>query len=166
MENPKNIMVTAINGTLSDTERDAFVSGVLGLESALPFGLAALSPSEVNRLAKAGPASASFVTDGLELASRNPELLTANVTPQEVKEKLQLIRNLDVLDAATGQLKEKLAHTAIVAKAEAYDIARTAYALLKRKKAAGLVEGRDKLAQRFKRHGNRKTKGDKPQNQS
>jgi hypothetical protein len=160
-------MVTAIkNGTLSDTERDAFLTGVLELEAALPFGLAALSPLEVNRLAKAGPASASFVVDGLELARRNPELLTANVTAQEVKEKLRLIRNLDVLDSALGQLKEKLTHTTMVAKAEAYDIARTAYALLKRKKAAGLVEGRDKLAQRFKRHGKRKAAANAQQPQS
>jgi hypothetical protein len=149
-------MVTTIkNGTLPDTGRDAFLTGVIELEAALPIKLAALSPSEVNRLAKAGPASASFVAEGLELASRNPELLTADVTPQEVQEKLRLIRNLDVLDSALGQLKEKLAHTTMLAKAEAYDIARTAYALLKRKKAAGLVESRDKLAQRFKRQGRR-----------
>lgn len=159
-------MVTTISGTLSDTERDAFVSGVLELETALPIGLAALSPSEVIRLVKAGPASASFVVDGLELASRNPELLTANVTPDVVTEKLQLIRNLDVLDSAVSQLKEKLAHTAIVAKAEAYDIARTAYALLKRKKAVGLVHGRDKLAQRFKRQGKRKATETPPNNPS
>lgn len=159
-------MVKTINGTLSDTERDAFVTGVLGLETALPFGLAALSPSEVIRLAKAGPATASFVVDGLELASRNPELLTANVTAQEVKDMLQLIRNLDVLDGVVGQLKEKLAHTAIIAKAEAYEIARTAYMLLKRGKAAGLTEGRDKLAQRFKRQGKRSGEEDTPQPQS
>jgi len=149
-------MATTISGTLSDTERDAFVSGVNGLATALPIGLTALSPSEVTRLAKAGPATASFVTDGLELASRNPELLTADITAQQVQEKLQLIRNLDVLDSVVGQLKERLAQTAVVAKAEAYEIARTAYVLMKRKNAAGLVEGRDKLAQRFKRQGARK----------
>jgi len=148
-------MVKSITGTLSDTERDAFISGVVGLESALSIRLAALSPSEVTRLPKAGPASASFVVDGLELASRNPELLTANVTVQEVQEKLQLIRNLDVLDSVVGQLKEKLAHSTILAKAEAYEIARTAYVLLKRAKAAGLTESRDKLAKRFKRQGKR-----------
>jgi hypothetical protein len=44
----------------------------------------------------------------------------------------------------------------MVAKSEAYDHARTAYFLLKRKNADGLVEGRDRLAQRFAKQGRRK----------
>lgn len=93
-------MVTTITGTLSDTERDAFVAGVNRLEAILSsIDLVTLSLSEVSRLSKAGPASASFVAEGLELASRNPDLLTANISPEEVTEKLRLVRNLDVVNS-------------------------------------------------------------------
>lgn len=150
-------MVDTIKGTLSDTERDAFVEGVQQLEAALSsIDLVTLSLSEVSRLSKAGPASASFLAEGLELASRNPGLLTADVNPDEVKEKLQLVRNLDVVNSAWRALGEKLAHTAMLAKSEAYEIARTAYLLSKRKKKSGIVEGHNKLAQRFKSQGKRK----------
>lgn len=150
-------MAVTINGTLSDTERDAFIEGVSELEATLSsIDLVTLSSSEVNRLSKAGPASASFVTDGLELASRNLDLLTANMNPEEVKEKLRLIRNLDVVNSVLSGLQEKLAHTAMVAKSEAYEIARTAYTLSKRKKVSGIVESHNKLAQRFKNQGQRK----------
>lgn len=154
-------MVKSIAGTLSDTERDAFLEGVNRLEATLSsIGLVTLSLSEVSRLSKAGPASASFVTEGLELASRNPGLLTADTDPAEVKEKLRLIRNLDAVNSALGALGEKLAHTAIVAKSEAYEIARTAYLLSKRKKKSGIVESHNKLAQRFKGQGKRKNAKD------
>jgi len=150
-------MVTTITGTLSDTERDAFVEGVNRLEATLSsIDLVTLSLSEVSRLSKAGPASASFVTDGLELASRNLDLLTANMKPDEVKEKLKLIRNLDVVTAVLSGLQEKLAHTAMVAKSEAYEIARTAYLLSKRKKVSGIVESHNNLARRFRGQGKRK----------
>ena len=150
-------MVTAINGTLSDTERDAFVQGVSRLEATLSsIDLVTLSLSEVSRLSKAGPASASFVAEGLELASRNPDLLTANISPEEVTEKLRLVRNLDVVTAVLNGLLEKLAHTAMVAKSEAYEIARTAYLLSKRKKVSGIVESHNKLARRFRGQGKRK----------
>lgn len=154
-------MVTTITGTLSDTERDAFVEGVSRLEATLSsIDLVTLSLSEVSRISKAGPASASFVTEGLELASRNLDLLTASIKPEEVKEKLQLIRNLDVVTAVLSGLQEKLAHTAMVAKSEAYEIARTAYLLSKRKKVSGIVESHNRLAKRFKNQGQRKTAKD------
>jgi hypothetical protein len=48
-------MVTTITGTLSDTERDAFVEGVNRLEATLSsIDLVTLSLSEVSRLSKAG----------------------------------------------------------------------------------------------------------------
>jgi|GEM_PF-1172262 len=150
-------MVTTISGTLPDTERDAFVEGVNQLEAALSsIDMVTLSLSEVRRLSKAGPASASFVAEGLELASRNPALLTADINPDEVKEKLQLVRNLDVVNSALSSLGEKLAHTAILAKSEAYEIARTAYLLSKRKKKSGIIESHNKLALRFRGQGKRK----------
>ena len=139
---------------LSDTERDAFVAGVNRLEAILSsIDLVTLSLSEVSRLSKAGPSSTSFVAEGLALASRNPDLLTANIKPEEVKEKLQLIRNLDVVNSVLSAFGEKLAHTA---KSEANEIARTAYLLSKRKKVSGLVESHNKLARRLRGQGKRK----------
>ncbi len=150
-------MLNKIEGTLNDTERDRILEGVDTLEASLPFGTMALNPQEVTRIAKAGPATASFVTDGLELASRNADLLPASVTPQQLQERLALIRNLDVVVSKVAQFQERLVNTSTVAKAEAYELARTSYALLKRKKAAGMRDGRDRLAQRFVKQGRRKS---------
>jgi hypothetical protein len=146
----------SINGSLTDNERDSLIQAVVQLESNLPFGTVDLSPQEVVRLAKAGPASATFVTDGLELASRNPDLVPASVTPGQVRNQLTLIRNLDAVTAAVAKFQEKLANSTMVAKANAYELARIVYLLIKQKKAAGLRDGRDRLAQRFKKQGRRR----------
>ncbi len=150
-------MVKSVDGTLTDTERDQFIQGVEQLEGALPFGPVTLNPQEVARLTKAGPATATFVVDGLELAIRNPDLVPSSVDPAKLQEKLMLIRNLDVITSVVAQFQQKLANTNIVAKAEAYEHARTAYALMKRNKAVGMAEARNRLAQRFKKQGRRKS---------
>lgn len=155
-------MFQKVEGSLNDTERDRILEGVDTLEASLPFGALVLNPQEVARFAKAGPASATFVIDGLELASRNADLLPASVTPEQLQERLELIRNLDVVVSKVAQFQEKLVNTTTVAKAEAYELARTSYALLKRKKAAGMRDGRDRLAQRFVKQGRRKTKTKAP----
>ncbi|MBU3666278.1 MAG: hypothetical protein FGM15_10460 [Chthoniobacterales bacterium] len=149
-------MDTSITGSLTDNERDSLLQAVATLESSLPFGTIDLSPQEVNRIAKAGPASATFVIDGLELASRNPDLVPASITTEVLQNRLALIRNLDVVTSVVAKFHEKLSDTALQAKAEAYEVARTVYALIKRKKSAGLREGRDRLAQRFAKQGRRK----------
>ena len=150
-------METSINGSLTDTERDSLLQAVASLESNLSFTTVDLSPQEVNRIAKAGPASATFVVDGLELASRNPDLVPASITTQELQNRLALLRNLEVVTGVVAKFHEKLTDTALLAKAEAYEVARTVYALIKRKKAAGLRDGRDRLAQRFAKQGRRKS---------
>ena len=149
-------MVTTIQGTLTDSQREEAIQGIEELESSLPFSKVTLSPLQIARLTKAGPKSATFVVDGLELAIRNPDLMPASVNAVQLQEKLTLLRNLDVLTAVVAQFQQKLVNTSMVAKSEAYDHARTAYFLLKRKNADGLVEGRDRLAQRFAKQGRRK----------
>jgi hypothetical protein len=149
-------MVTQVNGTLTDSQREEAIQGIEELESSLPFSKVTLSPLQIARLTKAGPKSATFVVDGLELAIRNPDLMPASVNAIQLQEKLTLLRNLDVLTAVVAQFQQKLVNTSMVAKSEAYDHARTAYFLLNRKNADGLVEGRDRLAQRFAKQGRRK----------
>ncbi len=150
-------MVAKIEGTLSDPQREEAIQGISTLESSLPFSKVTLNTKQIARLTKAGPKSATFVTDGLELAIRNPDLMPASVSATELQEKLTLIRNLDALTGVVAQFQQKLANTSMVAKSDAYEHARTAYFLLKRKKAAGLTEGRARLAQRFAKQGRRKT---------
>ena len=149
-------MVNQVTGTLSDSERDSLVNGVKLLEESLKFTTVTLSADQIASLAKAGPATASFVTDGLDLAIRNPELTTGVVTPAVLKEKLTLIQNLNIVTGVVAEFQQKLENTAMLAKAEAYAHARTAYLLLKRKKATGLAEGRNRLAPRFANQGRRK----------
>jgi phosphotransacetylase len=149
-------MVTKVNGTLTDSQREEAIQGIEEVESSLPFSKVTLSPLEVARLAKAGPKTATFVIDGLELAIRNPDLMPASVNVIELQDQLTLIRNLDVLTAVVAQFQQKLVNTSMVAKSQAYNHARTAYFLLKRKNADGLIEGRNRLAQRFAKQGRRK----------
>jgi hypothetical protein len=73
-----------------------------------------------------------------------------------LQNRLALLRNLEVVTGVVAKFHEKLTDTALLAKAEAYEVARTVYALIKRKKAAGLRDGRDRLAQRFAKQGRRK----------
>ncbi len=149
-------MVTKVNGTLTDSQREEAIQGIEQVESSLPFSKVTLSPLEIARLTKAGPKTATFVMDGLELAIRNPDLMPASVNVIELQDQLTLIRNLDVLTAVVAQFQQKLVNTSMVAKSQAYEHARTAYFLLKRKNAEGLIEGRNRLAQRFAKQGRRK----------
>lgn len=142
--------------TLTDAQREEVSTGIKQVEKSLPFGLVSLTSIEIQRLAKAGPLSADFVMAGLELAIRNPELLTANRTVEELENQKEFIRNLDKVNGMVNGLAERLDSTLKVAKADAYQTALTTYALAKRKKASGIVADYDRMAQRFKKQGARK----------
>lgn len=142
--------------TLTDAQREEVATGIKQVEKSLPFGLVSLTSIEIQRLAKAGPLSADFVMAGLELAIRNPELLTANRTVEELENQKEFIRNLDKVNGMVNGLAERLDSTLKVAKADAYQTALTTYALAKRKKASGIVADYDRMAQRFKKQGARK----------
>ncbi|MBU6181902.1 MAG: hypothetical protein KGR46_03715 [Verrucomicrobia bacterium] len=142
--------------TLTDAQREEVATGIKQVEKSLPFGLVSLTSIEIQRLAKAGPLSADFVMAGLELAIRNPELLTANRTVVELENQKEFIRNLDKVNGMVNGLAERLDSTLKVAKSDAYQTALTTYALAKRKKASGIVADYDRMAQRFKKQGARK----------
>ena len=142
--------------TLTDAQREEVSTGIKQVEKSLPFGLVSLTSIEIQRLAKAGPLSADFVMAGLELAIRNPELLTANRTVEELENQKEFIRNLDKVNGMVNGLAERLDSTLKLAKSDAYQTALTTYALAKRKKASGIVADYDRMAQRFKKQGARK----------
>jgi hypothetical protein len=142
--------------TLTDAQREEVATGIKQVEKSLPFGLVSLTSIEIQRLAKAGPLSADFVMAGLELAIRNPELLTANRTVEELENQKEFIRNLDKVNGMVNGLAERLDSTLKVAKSDAYQTALTTYALAKRNKASGIVADYDRMAQRFKKQGARK----------
>jgi hypothetical protein len=144
------------NPSLTDAQREEVQNGIKQVEESLPFGLASLTSIEIQRLAKAGPLTADFVMAGLELAIRNPELLTANRTVDELENQKQFIRNLDKVYGLVNGLAERIDTTLKVAKADAYQTALTTYALAKRNKASGIVADYERMAQRFKKQGARK----------
>jgi ATP phosphoribosyltransferase regulatory subunit HisZ len=141
---------------LTDAQREDVQSGIKQVEESMPFSLVSLTSIEVQRLAKAGPLSADFVMAGLELAIRNPELLTANRSVEELENQKEFIRNLDKVEGMLNSLAERVDSTLKVAKADAYQTALTTYALAKRNKASGIVADYDRMAQRFKKQGARK----------
>lgn len=141
---------------LTDAQREEVTSGINQVEKSLPFGLVSLTSIEIQRLAKAGPLSADFVMAGLELAIRNPELLTANRTVEELENQMEFIRNLDKVNGMVNGLAERVDSTLKMAKSDAYQTALTTYALAKRNKASGIVADYDRMAQRFKKQGARK----------
>jgi len=141
---------------LTDAQREDVQSGIKQVEESMPFSLVSLTSIEVQRLAKAGPLSADFVMAGLELAIRNPELLTANRSVEELENQKEFIRNLDKVEGMLNALAERVDSTLKVAKADAYQTALTTYALAKRNKASGIVADYDRMAQRFKKQGARK----------
>ena len=141
---------------LTDAQREDVQNGIKQVEESMPFSLVSLTSIEVQRLAKAGPLSADFVMAGLELAIRNPELLTANRSVEELENQKEFIRNLDKVEGMLNSLAERVDSTLKVAKADAYQTALTTYALAKRNKASGIVADYDRMAQRFKKQGARK----------
>lgn len=141
---------------LTDAQREDVQSGIKQVEESMPFSLVSLTSIEVQRLAKAGPLSADFVMAGLELAIRNPELLTANRSVEELENQKEFIRNLDKVEGMLNALAERVDSTLKVAKSDAYQTALTTYALAKRNKASGIVADYDRMAQRFKKQGARK----------
>jgi len=141
---------------LTDAQREDVQNGIKQVEESMPFSLVSLTSIEVQRLAKAGPLSADFVMAGLELAIRNPELLTANRSVEELENQKEFIRNLDKVEGMLNALAERVDSTLKVAKADAYQTALTTYALAQRNKASGIVADYDRMAQRFKKQGARK----------
>lgn len=141
---------------LTDAQREDVQNGIKQVEESMPFSLVSLTSIEVQRLAKAGPLSADFVMAGLELAIRNPELLTANRSVEELENQKEFIRNLDKVEGMLNALAERVDSTLKVAKSDAYQTALTTYALAKRNKASGIVADYDRMAQRFKKQGARK----------
>lgn len=141
---------------LTDAQREDVQSGIKQVEESLPFGLVSLTSIEIQRLAKAGPLTADFVMAGLELAIRNPELLTANRSVEELENQKEFIRNLDKINSMVNGLAERIDSTLKMAKADAYQTALTTYALAKRNKASGIVADYDRMALRFKKQGARK----------
>jgi len=140
-----------VKGELSADQQNA-VMGLIGqIQSLLPF-LIDLNADERRALPKLGDKSRAFVDQGLVLAVQNPGILPRSFDLDEYQRDVTLVRQLEPLVLALGQLQGRLEDTFLAAGSDAYSQALLLYQAAKLAGKNGALEQHlDGLSRRFAR---------------
>ena len=115
-----------VNAALSSEEVEVLVTGLKGIEDAVPFAVT-LNKDERAALPRVGPKTMDFVDKALEYAERNPGLVPTHVDVSEFKEKRDLVYGLKKVLNHTVPLETKLKDSLTLAQADSYETARQIY---------------------------------------
>lgn len=147
-----------ISFTLPQADIDAVKAAIATINSKLPF-LITLDADEIRGLVKLGPKSADFVNDAAAASVNFPNVLPASFDKVEYGKDTTLFKSLGDIKQLVDSLKEKLDNTytavgseAMVASLEVYAYVQTAG-----DRTPGLKSVADKLKDRFKSQGVRKS---------
>ena len=140
-----------VKGELSADQQNA-VLGLIGqIQSLLPF-LIDLDADERRALPKLGDKSRAFVDQGLVLAVQNPGILPRSFDLDEYQRDVTLVRQLEPLVLALGQLQGRLEDTFLAAGSDAYSQTLLVYQAAKLAGKNGALEQHlDGLSRRFAR---------------
>jgi hypothetical protein len=140
-----------IKGELSADQQNA-VMGLIGqIQNLLPF-LIDLNADERRALPKLGDKSRAFVDQGLVLAVQNPGILPRSFDLDEYQRDVTLVRQLEPLVLALGQLQGRLEDTFLAAGSDAYSQTLLVYQAAKLAGKNGALEQHlDGLSRRFAR---------------
>jgi hypothetical protein len=140
-----------VKGELSADQQNA-VMGLIGqIQNLLPF-LIELNADERRALPKLGDKSRAFVEQGLVLAVQNPGILPRNFDWDEYQRDVSLVRQLEPLVLALGQLQGRLEDTFLAAGSDAYSQTLLVYQAAKLAGKNGALEQHlDGLSRRFAR---------------
>ena len=155
-----------ISATLSQADQQAVLSAINTIREKLPF-LIDLSLEERKALPRLGDKSRGFVSQALEVASQNTDILPRSFDVDEMRKDVDLLNVLSPVLLALAQLNELVEDTYIEVGSEAYTAALAVYQYARAAgKGAALDGALDTLSQRFARKSHSATPGtpttDKP----
>ncbi len=140
-----------ISATLSDADRQAVMTAINTIREKLPF-LTDLTPEERRTLPKMGDRGRVFVTQALELATQNPNILPGGFDAAEMRKDVELLDGLGPIMTALMQLGELAEDTYMAVGSEAYTSALLIYQYARAAgRGAALDDALDGLARRFAR---------------
>ncbi|HST51408.1 MAG TPA: hypothetical protein VLJ61_05295 [Pyrinomonadaceae bacterium] len=140
-----------ISATLSSADQQAVLSAINTIREKLPF-LVDLSPEDRHALPKMGDKSRAFVSQALDIAAQNADILPRSFDVDEMRKDVDLLAALSPVLTALSQLFELLEDTYIEVGSEAYTSALLVYQYARAGgKGAALDNALDALGQRFAR---------------
>jgi len=148
-----------ISATLSQADRQAVLDAINTIRTKLPF-LIDLSPEERQTLPKMGDKSRGFVSQALEVATQNTDILPRSFDVEEMRKDVELLVALAPVLAALAQLNELVDDTVVAVGSEAYAAALLIYQYARAAgKGAALDTALDSLGQRFARKSHKSATG-------
>jgi hypothetical protein len=151
-----------ISATLSQTDQQAVLDAINTIRTKLPF-LVDLSPEDRHALPKMGDKSRGFVSQALDVATQNADILPRNFDVAEMRKDVELVASLSPIMTALAQLFELVEDTYMEVGSEAYTSALLVYQYTRAGgKGAALDSALDALGQRFARKSQKKTPDGKP----
>jgi hypothetical protein len=140
-----------ISATLSDADRQAVMAALETIRQKLPF-LTDLTPEDRRALPKMGDRSRAFVSQALELATQNPNIIPGGFDTPEMRKDVELLDALAPIMTALMQLGELAEDTYMAVGSEAYTSALLVYQYARAAGRGSALDGAlDGLAQRFAR---------------
>jgi hypothetical protein len=127
------------------------LSAIQTIREKLPF-LIELTPDERRTILRTGDRSRGFVSQALEVASQNADILPRSFDVEEMHKDVELLAALSPIMAALAQLNELVEDTHMEVGSEAYAAALAVYQYARvAGKGAALDGALDSLGQRFAR---------------
>lgn len=140
-----------VHGELSAEQQQTIMDLIGQIRSQLPF-LINLTAEDRRNLPKLGNKSRAFVDQGLTLANQNPGILPRSFDLEEYARDVALVRQLEPMVMAFGQLQGQLEDTLLAAGSDAYSQTLLVYQAAKLAGKDGSLEQHlDALGRRFAR---------------
>lgn len=140
-----------VKGEVSAEQLQGILDLVSQIQKQLPF-LIDLNANDRRSLPKLGDKSRAFVDQGLVLATQNSGILPRNFDIEEYRRDVALVRQLEPLVLAVGQLAGRLEDTLLAAGSDAYSQTLLVYQAAKLAGKDGSLEQHlDGLGRRFAR---------------
>ena len=140
-----------ISASLSQADQQAVLAAVNTIREKLPF-LVDLTPEERHVLPKMGDSSRGFVSQALNVATQNADILPRSFDLDEMRKDLELLAALQPIMTALSQLSELVEDTHMAVGSEAYTSALFIYQCARSAGKGSALDGAlDALGQRFAR---------------
>ena len=126
MDKKMSIKKNWLSATLSSEEAEAAITGLKGIEAALPFAVT-LQKDERMAVPKVGAKTMEFSKKAYQYAEKNPELVPSFVDMAEFKNDIELAEHLETILNHLVPLTMKLKDSVALARADCYDHGRRVY---------------------------------------
>ncbi len=140
-----------ISAALTPADRQAVLAAIQTIREKLDF-LVDLTPEERRTLLRMGDKSRGFVSQALNLAEQNADILPRSFDVDEMRKDVELLAALEPIMASLSQLSELVEDTYMEVGSEAYAAALLVYQFARAAGRGSALDGAlDALGQRFAR---------------